>query len=126
MTNWYETSFRYSKGTLSVTALPAGEPLQVSAVLQNSGVRDGYETVELFLIPKKNPDAPRCSLAGIAKVHLRAGEAQTIHLTIDPRQLSLVDASGVRSVQPDDYEIYLGGSQPSPHSGIYLPFRIVG
>jgi beta-glucosidase len=120
------TNFRYSKGSLSSTTLQAGEPLEVSASLENAGARDGDEIVEFYMIPKGKPEAPQCSLAGYAKVHLRSKEAQTIHLTIDPRQLSLVDSKGIRSVQPGDYEIYVGGSQPSPLSGVLMPFRIVG
>jgi len=45
---------------------------------------------------------------------------------IDPRQMSLVDATGIRSVQSGDYELYVGGSQPSAQSGVLLPFHIEG
>jgi beta-glucosidase len=60
------------------------------------------------------------------KVALAAGTSTTIDVVIDPRELSLVDANGVRSVQPGDYDLYVGGQQPAQGSGILLPFHIEG
>ena len=120
------TSFRYSNGSLSSNTLRAGEPLEASVQLENAGDRDGDETVEFYLIPKAKPGAPICWLAGFEKMHLLKGETRTVRLTIDPRQLSLVDADGSRSVQPGEYELYVGGSQPSAQTGVFLPFHIEG
>jgi beta-glucosidase len=86
----------------------------------------GDETVEFYVIPKAKPGAPICWLASFEKVHLLKGEMQTVRLKIDPRQLSLVGADGSRSVQPGEYELYVGGSQPSTESGVFLPFHIEG
>jgi len=47
-------------------------------------------------------------------------------MTISPRQLSMVSPDGRRSVQPGEYELYVGGGQPSRDSGVFLPFRIKG
>jgi beta-glucosidase len=120
------TSFRYSNGSLAAANLQAGAPLEASVQVENIGDRDGDETVEAYLIPKNKSGAPRLWLAGFEKVHLKKGETRTIHFTIDPRQLSLVDADGTRSIQPGQYELYIGGSQPTPESGVFLPFRISG
>ena len=120
------TSFRYRNGSLSSSTLPAGEPLEMSVQLENAGDRDGDEAVEAYLIPKAKPGTPICALAGFKKIHLLKGEKQTVHFTIDPRQLSLVDADGIRSVQPGEYELYVGGGQPSAGTGASLPFKIEG
>jgi beta-glucosidase len=120
------TSFKYSAGKLSSTMLPAGDPLEITAQLQNTGSRDGSETVELYLIPRDIPGAPLRTLVGFQNQQLKAGESATIHARIDPRQLSLVDADGKRSVQPGAYSLYIGGSQPSSHDGLVLDFHIAG
>ncbi len=120
------TSFQYTAGKLSTTKLPAGKPLEVSVNLSNTGDRAGDETLELYLIPKNKPDAPLRTLVGFAKKHLPAGASTTVRVTIDPRQLSLVDQDGNRSVQPGAYELYVGGGQPSHESGIFMPFNIEG
>ena len=118
--------FLYSNGTLSSRKLQAGEPLEASVTVKNAGDRDGDETVEFYLIPETIPGAPLRWLVGFAKAHLRKDETQTIRVTIDPRQLSIVDANGNRMIQPGKYKLYVGGSQPEAEGGIYLPFQIEG
>jgi beta-glucosidase len=120
------TRFRYSNGSLSSSTLRAGETLEASVQVENVGDRAGDETIEFYLIPKAKPEAPICWLAGFQKVHLLKGETRTVRLAIDPRQLSLVDADGRRSVQSGDYDLYVGGGQPSAQSGVFLPFYIEG
>ena len=120
------TRFLYGKGRLSSADLRAGGALEASVQIENAGIREGDETVEAYLIPKNKPGAPRCWLAGFEKVHLLKGEKRTVQMTIDPRQLSLVNADGSRSIQPGQYELYIGGSEPSSDSGVFLPFRISG
>lgn len=120
------TSFEYSAARLSTATLQAGKPLEVSAMVRNTGSHDGDETVEIYLVPKGLAGAPLRALVGFQKVHLRKGESRTIHTTIDPRHLSLVSADGTRSVQTGRYEIFVGGSQPSQHAGVTMPLAIEG
>jgi beta-glucosidase len=120
------TSFKYSNGKLSTTTLKAGESIEVNVDVQNAGDRDGDETAEVYLIPQNIVGAPLRALVGFDKLHLTRGATTTIQLTIDPRQLSFVSPAGNRSVRPGDYELYIGGGQPSADSGIFLPFRIQG
>ncbi len=120
------TRFQYSEGKLSSVTLPAGEPLDVTAQLQNTGSRDGSETVEFFLIPRSIACTPLRTLVGFQNIQLKAGQSATIHARIDPRQLSLVDAQGKRSIQAGAYSLYIGGSQPSSHDGIFLDFHLAG
>ena len=120
------SSFAYSNGTLSSKSLHAGEPLQTTVQLRNTGDRDGEETVEYYLIPKAKTEAPLRWLAGFQKVQLAKGETKSVQLTINPRQLSLVDADGNRSVRAGEYELYVGGSQPATGAGVLLPFHIEG
>ncbi len=120
------TRFQYTSGKLSTSALQAGNPITICAQVKNTGDRDGDETVEVYLIPKNIAGAPLRTLVGFEKVHLNKGEAKAIEIAITPRQLSLVASDGSRSVQPGQYELYLGGSQPSQDSGVFLPFHIEG
>jgi beta-glucosidase len=120
------TRFRYSNGSLSSSTLRAGETLEASVQVENVGDRAGDESIEFYLIPKAKSEAPICWLAGFQKVHLLKGETRTVRLAIDPRQLSLVDADGSRSVQPGEYDLYVGGGQPSAQSGVFMPFHIKG
>jgi beta-glucosidase len=120
------TTFQYSDGKLSTTNLNAGDPIEVSVGVTNTGDRDGSETVELYLIPKNIVGAPLRVLVGFEKVHLVRGASKTIRIGVGPRQLSFVSPVGSRSVRAGDYDLYVGGSQPSDSSGVLLPFHIQG
>ena len=51
-------------------------------------------------------------LEGFQRVSLKPGEAKKITFTLSLRQLSEVDAQGIRTVQPGSYSIAVGGAQP--------------
>ncbi len=55
---------------------------------------------------------PARSLVAFTRVHLAAHEGRDLNLTIDPRQLSQVDAAGHRAILPGRYLISVGGQQP--------------
>ena len=120
------TRFLYSNGRLSTTNLGAGSPITLNVDVRNAGERDGDEIVEVYLIPKNMVGAPLRELVGFQKVHLAKGTSTTVQITVDSRQLSFVSAIGHRSVRQGDYELYVGGGQPSPDAGLFLPFHIEG
>jgi beta-glucosidase len=120
------TRFKYSAGQLSQSTLNAGQSLTVSVKVQNVGDRDGDEVVQAYLIPKDISRGPLRALAGFERVQLRRGGSKVVRISIDPRQLSLVSATGSRSVRSGDYELYVGGGQPSANAGIFLPFHVTG
>ncbi len=120
------TTFAFSSAKLSTETLAAGQPLDVTAELQNTGTLAGDDTVEFYLIPRHIPGAPIRTLVGFEKVHLKPGESRAVHTIISPRALSLVSGDGTRSVLPGDYELYVGDGPPTASHGVTSRFRIVG
>jgi len=120
------THFEYTFGKLSTTELHARDSLTVSAQVKNSGDRDGDEAVEIDLISNTMAGAPLQTLVGFEKLHLRKGQTKTVQLAVAPRRLSLVATDGSWTIQPGEYELYVGGGQPSNNTGVFLPFRIEG
>nr|NQU94530.1 fibronectin type III-like domain-contianing protein [Bacteroidota bacterium] len=55
---------------------------------------------------------PIRSLAGFERIFLESGKEKTINFIIDPRQLSLIDENSERILEPGDFLISAGGSQP--------------
>ena len=106
------TSFAYSDVKLSTTYLHAGESLTVEADVTNTGKMAGDEVAQLYLLPPTLATAPALELEGFERVHLGAGERRHLRFTLDPRQLSLVDAAGKRAVSAGAYRVAIGGSQP--------------
>ena len=99
-------------------------PVTVSADVTNTSARDADEVVECYLIPKARPGVPLRKLVAFEKVHLAAGQTRTVSLVLDARTLSLVDAQGKRHVEPGDYTLFLGGSQPETSLGVSLPLHV--
>jgi beta-glucosidase len=118
--------YQYVSAKLSTPKLQAGSSVTISAQVKNVGDRDGDEVAEIYLVPKTISDAPLRVLVGFEKFHLRKGETRDFEITLPPRQLSLVAPDGSRSVRPGDYELYIGGGQPSRDSGVFLPIHIEG
>jgi beta-glucosidase len=110
------SSFKYSN--LKVTsALITGKVVTVAVDVQNSGNRNGDEVVELYVKhPATGARVPIHSLEGFDRVHLKAGEKQTVHFTLSPRHLSVVNEDGSRAEIPGQLEIYAGGGQPLPEA----------
>jgi len=120
------SSFAYSVPVASANQLRAGQELELSAEVRNTGGREADEVAELYLIPPADELAPRRALAGIERVHLRAGEARTVHFTLSPRQLSTVDGDGARWIKPGIYRMAIGGAQPDDPRGAGVAVQITG
>jgi beta-glucosidase len=127
------TKFSYSNFKLSKATLRAGDPLMAEADVTNTGTRAGEEVAELYLVPPASGNeglSPKLQLEGFQRVSLAPGEKKHIHFMLSSRELSEVDAKGIRAVQAGDYTLTLGGAQPadtmSPTKSLSAGFRIEG
>jgi beta-glucosidase len=108
------TRFAYAKLSLP-ESVTAGEPVQVSVEVRNAGARAGDEVVQLYVSDlEASAPVPIRSLAGFRRIALEPGERRTVSFTVTPRQLSVIDASYRRVVEPGLFEISVGGRQPEP------------
>jgi len=106
------SKFEYSNLKLSATNLKAGDSLNVDADVKNASDREGDEVVELYLSYPKAVSAQIHALRGVSRVHLKGGETQHVHFTLDARGLSAADANGDRMVSAGTYDVSVGGGQP--------------
>ncbi|WP_239700753.1 glycoside hydrolase family 3 C-terminal domain-containing protein [Massilia sp. 9096] len=122
------TTFRYATPTLSTASVRAGDAAQlrvdVTVDVANTGKRDGDEVVQLYV--EKPNDRANPVLAGMRRVHLKAGEHRQVSLSLDARALSLVDAQGVRKLVPGGYKLYLGGGQPRHAQNVTARLTVTG
>lgn len=83
------TSFRYSDLKLSKAALDKTASLKVSAVIKNSGAREGDEVVQLYVqYPQSKIMRPIKELKGFRRLHLKAGETTTVNFELKAADLS--------------------------------------
>ncbi len=106
------TTFSYSDLSLPTSTINAGDPLDASVTVTNSGKVAGDEVVQLYL---KFPDvagAPIRALRGFQRVHLEPGASQKIEFHLNPRDLSMVTDLGDIIVAEGKYTVSVGGGQP--------------
>ncbi len=90
-----------------------GSTVTVRAAVRNTGSRPGKEVVQVYVsAPAVQLDKPYQDLAGFAKTGLIApGEAQTVEITFDMKDLASYDESRAAFVlEPGAYLVRLGNS----------------
>ncbi|MFI4923277.1 MAG: fibronectin type III-like domain-contianing protein, partial [Burkholderiales bacterium] len=97
---------------LSRGKLNAGDSLEAEVDVRNISQLEGDEVIELYLSFPKLPGAPLRALRGFQRIHLVPGEKRRVRLTLDARDLSLVNEAGDRIVAPGKYKVSVGGGQP--------------
>jgi beta-glucosidase len=105
-------------------------PVRVAVHITNTSKIDGDDVVELYLSHPGIDGAPIHSLAGFQHIHVAAGASRDVTFTLTPRELSVVDPAGNRSVPAGPVDLWIGGSQPPAASnapstnGAWLHFTI--
>ena len=106
------TTFRFSDLQLPTAPVTAGDPLNVSVRVTNTGHVAGDEVAELYLKFPNVPGAPIRALRGAQRIHLAPGASRTLHFHLQRRDLSMVTAVGHIIVARGDYLLSVGGGQP--------------
>ncbi len=111
------TRFEYADARVSRARIGAGDDVEISATVKNTGERAGDEVVQLYL---KDLEAscrvPHHSLRGFQRITLAPGESRRVTFHLTPRDLSLIDDAGRRVLEPGRFRASIGGSQPDPRS----------
>ncbi len=106
------TTFSYSN--LLVTApSKVGDSATVSVDVTNTGAIAGDEVPQLYISHTfSSVVTPVMELKGFYRIHLKAGETQTVKFALDPYALSVLDSNADRIVQAGSVKIMVGGSSP--------------
>ena len=106
------TSFAYSELKVPAEPVAAGEPLQASVTVSNTGKVAGDEVVQVYLKFPAVPGAPLKALRGFQRVHLEAGASQEVTFELKPRDMSMVTELGDPIVPEGEFTLSIGGGQP--------------
>jgi beta-glucosidase len=106
------TTFSYSGLTLPKSPIKAGDPLTAEVTVTNTGKHEGDEIAQLYLSFPKVAGAPLRALRGFNRVHLKAGESQTVRFELRDRDLSMVTEAGEPIIAEGKYSVSIGGGQP--------------
>jgi beta-glucosidase len=98
-------------------AITAGEHIAVAVDVKNTGKMDGDEVVQLYVsLPDSKLQKPIRSLQGFKRIHLKAGETQTIEFKLKPEQFAARDNENVAVVEQGKVLLSIGGKQPDAKS----------
>lgn len=112
------STFAYTSPRVSRRRIRANGAITISVDVANTGAMDADEVIQLYATHPNTPGAPTRALVGFQRIHLRQGERRTVRFTLRDRDLSFVDASGVRRIQPGPIRFWIGGGQPAMRSGL--------
>jgi beta-glucosidase len=107
------TKFEYSELKVDRRRAAAGDSVNVSVSVKNTGARAGDEVVQLY-VAERSPSEPRArkELRGVERVALGPGEARRVSFALIPqRDFTHYDVERkAYRVGSGDYEIQLGAS----------------
>ena len=103
------TTFDYSDLKINKTEIGAGEDLEISVKVTNTGNRKGKEVVELYTsdlyASKITPDVKR--LRRFTKIELAPKESKTINFIISTDDLKYADNHGESILEPGEFKILI-------------------
>ncbi|HLX84192.1 MAG TPA: glycoside hydrolase family 3 C-terminal domain-containing protein [Terriglobales bacterium] len=106
------TTFTYSGLKLPKRAIRPSDSLTAEVTVTNTGKREGDEVAQLYLSFPDIAGAPLRALRGFKRVHLKAGESQTVRFELRDRDLSMVSDAGEPIIAEGKYSVSVGGGQP--------------
>lgn len=103
------TSFELGEATISKDAGNAS--FSISIPVKNTGMRDGTETVQLYIRDLQDPDGPLKSLRAFQRVNVKAAETAIVELHLTDKSFEFWDpATNTMRIKKGKYEILVGTS----------------
>ena len=106
------TKFHFSDLSIPHETVQAGQPVDASVTVTNTGKVAGDEVVQLYLKFPPVAGAPDIALRGFRRIHLNPGQSQRVHFELKKRDLSMVTTVGRIIVAQGEYTMSIGGGQP--------------
>lgn len=105
------TSFAYSNLQVSPQQEHQQGDVEVSVDVTNTGKRQGDDVVEMY-VKQDYSDVTtyEYDLRGFSRVPLAPGETKTVHFTIHPDDLAILDKNMNWTVEPGKFEVMIGAS----------------
>lgn len=105
------TDFTYGEAKLSKNAIAKGENVVLTIPVSNVGQRDGEEVVQVYLRRLGDKEGPRYTLRAFKRVHIPAGETQSVTIPLTGENFEWFDAES-NTMRPleGEYELLYGGT----------------
>lgn len=103
------TTFDYADLKLDKSTMKAGQAIQASVRLSNTGKYDGEEVVQLYIKDMVGSiTRPVKELKGFQKVFLKAGESKVVTFTVSEQDLKFYNNDLKFVAEPGDFTLFIG------------------
>jgi beta-xylosidase len=103
------TTFKFSNLRLSASTIHPDGQTEVSVDVTNTGAREGDEVAQLYIRDKVSSiTRPVMELKGFKRIHLKAGETQSVKLKLGPQELGSYNLDMEWEVEPGEFDIMMG------------------
>ena len=117
------STFEYKNLRLSRNKMTTSETITASIDIRNTGAYDGKEVVQLYIQDLfGSVTRPVKELKGYQKIHLKAGETQTVAFEISAETLSFYDFNMNFTTEAGDFKVWIGKDADCSD---YLDFEVV-
>jgi len=105
------TEFEYSNLQISPITIDPDDNVNIRLDVKNTGDLAGKEVVQLYIDDViSSVVTPIIELKGLEKISLEPGEQKTISFQLTPYDLSMLNMSMERVVEPGNFEVMIGRS----------------
>ncbi len=116
------TNFEITGRRLSRHVMTEKEILEASAIITNTGNREGIETLQMYLQDvTASAVRPVKELKAVQKVALRPGEGREVRFSIKEEMLRFHTADGRWESEPGIFRVYIGNSSETEE---YMEFEL--
>lgn len=95
------------------------DTLTIRVRVTNAGNRAGDEVPQLHIRPRVSSTVAGKRLIAYRRVHLAAGANEVVEFAIPAKSLAVLDPEDRWSVEPGEYEVFLGSSSIGDPSGTF-------
>lgn len=105
--------FAYSDLVLEKSSIDAGEALDFTVTLTNTGDRSAAEVAQFYLSDlEASTTVPLYHLVGFERVTLEPGQSRVLKFTLTPEMMSFFDDDGVLTLEAGEFRLEVGGCSP--------------
>jgi beta-glucosidase len=114
------TRFMYEHLTLSEKSLSAGDTLEISVDVTNTGEYDGEEVVQLYIRDVvASVTRPKKELKAFRKVRIPKGETKKVRFKLCEKDLGFYDANENFITEQGDFSVFIGGDSQEVLEGSF-------
>jgi beta-glucosidase len=107
------SNFEFANLLLEKSELNAGENLDISLTVTNTGDRTATEVAQCYLSDlEASTTVPLSKLVDFERITLDPGESKTVQFSLTPEMMSFFNDGGKLILEPGDFRLEVGGCSP--------------